>query len=172
MNNVKLKETPQTKSLKFSINGLIDEYKRAYNLLNDQMQAVINHDIESLNRLIEKQVAAYEKLQQSEQEFKHELQSFHTGSKESQEHTLSLVLDDLDQPSHMLNTLRNQLHAQVEKTEKMRGQLMELLQFAQQQNTEIFKAICTVAADNTEGYNAKGKKQSPQTNGMAINQQA
>lgn len=172
MNNIKLKETQGIENLKLSINGLIEEYKQAYTLLNDQMQAVINHDISSLNGLVEKQVATYETLKESENKFKRELQTYQLSSNGGQKPSLGLILENLNRPSKTLNTLRNQLHAQVEKTEKMRTQLVELLQFAQQQNAEIFKALCTVGSENTEGYNVDGKKQQQQASGMAINQKA
>lgn len=54
----------------------------------------------------------------------------------------------------------------------MRSQLMDLLQFAQQHNAEIFKALCTVGQEYTDAYDGEGQKQQRQVNGMAVNQKA
>jgi ABC-type transporter Mla subunit MlaD len=157
--------------LKTSINRLIDEYEQNHALLNDQIQAVINHDILSLNRLIEKQVEAYETLKGSEKKFREQLKAFQYRSDSSSSRSLQGVLKAIGKPSQTLNDLRNRLHMQVEKTEKLRAQLIDLLEFAQQQNDEIFKAIRKIEGEKAEGYDAEGKKQH-QLGSLAINQKA
>src|SRR5699024_9955846 len=171
MDSLNAKQEQEIDNLKFSINGLIEDYKRAYTLLNEQMQAVINHDIESLNKLIEKQVSTYETLKESENEFKEDVQKYTFSSQKGQEQSLGLILNNLDRPSKQLNALRDQLRTQVEKPETMRSKLMNLLQFAQQQNAEMFKTLWTEGNEDAAVYNNEGKKQR-QAHGITINQKA
>lgn len=162
---------PPLKSLKGSINRLINEYEQSHALLNGQIQAVINQDISSLNQLIEKQVEAYETLKNSEEEFKEQLQDFQRQSDESDQKSLGDILKDLEKPSQTLDTLRDRLHTQVEKTEELRNQLIDLLEFAQEQNNEIFKAIYEIDGEKTEGYDEDGDKQY-KLSSFAINEKA
>lgn len=155
--------------LKSSIHKLINEYEQSHALLNDQIQAVVNHDILSLNRLIEKQIVIYETLKNSENKFKKQLQAFQRSTDPSSSKTLQEILDDIEEPSQTLNTLRNRLHTQVEKTEKLRTQLVDLLDFAQQQNNDIFEAICEIDGAKTDGYDEGGDEKQYQFNSIAIN---
>jgi hypothetical protein len=164
-------ERPPLDSLKTGINRLINDYGQSHVLLNSQIQAVINQDISSLNRLIEKQVEAYETLKKSEKKFKEQLQGFQRHSDSSGQKSLREVLKDIGKPSKTLNTLRDRLHMQVEKTESLRAQLIDLLEFAQKQNNEIFKAIYEIDGEKTEGYDEAGKKQY-QLGSLAINEKA
>ncbi|HYW34260.1 MAG TPA: hypothetical protein VE868_02530 [Balneolaceae bacterium] len=156
--------------LKKIINQLIDEYEENCSLLNDQIQAVINHDITSLNELIERQVRVYETLKSSEEIFKKHLKEVRQRHDLSSQ-SLQEMLNDLEEPTQTLNAMRDRLHAQVRKTEGLRNQLMDLLNFAKRQNAEIFKAICEAGSDKMGGYNADGEKQR-QSNSYAINQKA
>ena len=172
MEQTKAQEPSNIQKLKGGINELIAEYRQAHALLNEQMQAVINNDVLSLNELLEEQVAIYETLKESETKLKRQLQALYRHSGTDQTISLGGVIEGLEGPAQTLNNLRGKLHKSVEKTEKLRLQLMNLLQFAQQQNAEIFKAICKAAEDNSEAYDETGKKQAQRRNGIAINQQA
>ncbi len=158
--------------LKDSMNGLIGEYEDAHSLLNNQMQAVIQSDISSLNKLIEKQTVAYESLKKSEIDFKEQLEVLHHPDPKTTKITLPRVLEQLQEPTETLNVLREQLNTQVRKTEKLRSQLIDLLSFARQQNAEVFKAICDLASDSSDGYDAEGQKKQQSRNGLAVNQKA
>lgn len=158
--------------LKDSMNSLIGEYKKAHSLLNDQMQAVIQNDISSLNKLIEKQTVAYETLKKSEMDFKEQLEVLDHPDPKTTKITLPRVLEQLQGPTETLNILRERLNTQVRKTEKLRSQLIDLLCFARQQNAEVFKAICDFASDGSDGYDAEGKKMQQSRNGLAVNQKA
>lgn len=172
-NSLKMKQHDlNVDKLQASIETLISEYRQAQTLLNEQMQAVIKHDILSLNDLVESQVEVYETLTQAELTFKSHLQSFHRSHCRDEKLSLQNVVAHLDGPTEKLDTLREELHTLVEKTERLRKQLIDLLDFAQQQNAGVFEAICTVASNESDAYDAKGKKKMKQTPGLAINQQA
>jgi hypothetical protein len=158
--------------LKKSIHGLIGEYEDAHSLLNEQMQAVIQNDISSLNTLIEKQTVAYESLKKSEMDFKEQLQVLHHPDPKTTKISLPRVIKQLQKPSETLNVLRDRLNTQVRKTEKLRTQLIDLLSFAQDQNADVFKAICDLASDNSNAYDAEGQKMQQSRNGLAVNQKA
>lgn len=160
-----------TEHLKDSLNNLIDDYEQSHELLNHQIQAVINHDILSLNQLIEKQVDVYETLKESEKKFKEQLYSFQQRSGSSDQKSLQKILEKIEEPTQTLNKLRSRLHTQVEKTEQLRVQLVDLLEFAQQQNSELFREICNAGGLKMEGYDADGEKQQ-QKGGLAVNQKA
>ena len=158
--------------LQTSIKELISEYRQACTMLQKQRQAVIKQDIISLNDLVEKQVEVYENLTQAERTFKTRLEAFRHSCNNDERLSLQNVLAHLDSPTEILNTLRDELHALVEKTERLRRQLIDLLSFAQQQNADLFEAICTFASNKSDAYDAKGRKRSKKAPGLAINQQA
>ncbi|MGD8747614.1 MAG: flagellar export chaperone FlgN [Balneolaceae bacterium] len=159
--------------LKSSLADLISEYQKASDLINDQMQAVIYSDLVWLDSLVEEQLAKYESLQGLEEKFKEQLEGiFQDFCPEENQHSLTLLMEKLEQPSKELNRLRNELHEQVEKTQKLREQLMDLLHFAREHNVKTFEEICQLGDNAAESYSADGKMNKRTFGSVAINQKA
>lgn len=168
---VKPTDAAQFRELRTSLKNLIAEYRDACNLIQDQINAVIRNDLGWLDSLIEQQLEKYELLKKLELDFKKKLEhSFRNLRMRNKQCTLSLLVETLDQPSKELNQLREELHQQVEKTQELREQLIDLLQFASDHNTEIFEKIFRFEGNkNSESYSADGQKRDQSTNSVAIN---
>lgn len=167
------KRSNQFKDLKSSLGNLISEYREARNLMNDQIQAVIYSDLTWLDKLVEQQLSKYELLGKMEEDFKKDLEAiFRDYCPEHNQYSLTLLMENLREPSAELNELRNELHEQVEKTQKLRDQLMDLLQFASKHNVETFEEIFQLSDDSAQAYGANGQKKQRSVNSVAINQRA
>lgn len=160
------------KELKMTLERLIEGYREATGLINDQMQAVIYSDLVLLNELIPQQVSRYEELQGLERKFKDQLARLFEASRPAGRHTLTGLMESLEQPSGELDRLRGELAEQVEKSRNLRTQLMELLQFARQHNVDRFRLITDLGEDQAGTYDASGKQRNSSTGGVAVNQKA
>lgn len=160
------------KGLKTTLERLIEGYREATGLINDQMQAVIYSDLVLLNELIPRQVSRYEELQDLEQQFKQQLAHIFEESSPAGRHTLTGLMESLEKPTGELDRLRAELTEQVEKSRNLRIQLMELLQFARQHNADRFRLITDLGEDQAGTYDASGKRNKSSTGGVAVNQKA
>lgn len=164
-------DSKQLFELRARLKNLISEYSDARNLIQDQINAVIRSDLAQLDSLLEQQLEKYELLEKLELDFKNELEDVFSNLRmRNKQCSLSLLVETLDQPSKELNELREELHQQVEKTQELRKQLLDLLQFASDHNMEIFEKIFRFEEDkNSESYSADGQKRKQSTNSVAIN---
>ena len=163
----------QFTGLKSSLTNLIDNYREARDLMNDQIQAVIYNDLALLDTLAEQQLSKYELLEKMEKDFKHRLEGISNEfCPEENQYSLSLLIRNLQKPSQELNRLRNELHEQVEKTQELREQLIDLLQFASKHNVEAFEEIFQLGNDRSASYGADGQKKQGSVGSVAINQKA
>lgn len=144
--------------LKERINGLINEYIDASRLLNEQMQVVIQNDMSSLNKLIEKQTVIYETLKELELDFNERLHVLHHPDPKTTNISLPRVLNQLQGPAETLNVLRGRLHTQLRETEKLRTQLIDLLYLTRRQNTEVGKTIGNLGSDTSDATDGPGQK--------------
>lgn len=166
-------DSKQFRNLQCSLKTLISEYEDARKLIRDQINAVICSDLAWMDSLIEQQLEKYELLEKMEQDFKQELQRiFKNFRSRNKQYSLTLLLETLDEPSQELNRLREELHQQVEKTQQLREQLIDLLQFASDHNTEIFEEIFRHEDENSESYGADGQTKKQVSNSIAINHKA
>jgi hypothetical protein len=162
----------QFNELKSSLTGLITEYQQARDLVNDQIQAVIYSDLVWLDSLVEQQLEKYELLGTLEEDFKDKLEGiFRDYCPEENQYSLTILLERLEKPSRELNKLRVELHDQVDKTQELREQLMDLLQFASKHNVDTFERIFQLG-NNSESYGADGQMKNGSVSSVAINQKA
>lgn len=163
----------QFAELKSSMTGLITEYQQARDLINDQIQAVIYSDLVWLDKLVEQQLSKYESLGTMEEDFKKKLEGvFRDYCPDENQYSLTVLLERLEKPSRELNKLRVELNEQVEKTQKLREQLMDILQFASKHNVDTFEQIFQLGSENAESYGADGQKKKGSVGSVAINQKA
>lgn len=163
----------QFQELKLSLSTLITEYREARDLMSDQLQAVMYNDLVRLDSLVQDQLSKYEKLEKLETEFKNKLENiFRKYCPEESRHTLTALMEKLEEPSEELNMLRTELREQIEKTQDLRDQLMDLLRFASNYNIRTFEEIFEIQETGSESYSADGQKNSNTFGSVAINQRA
>jgi hypothetical protein len=161
------------KSLGDSLAKLHNEYNEARNLLDDQMQAVIYNDLIWLNSLIDNQVTKYEEIQKTEELFRKTLiELFQYYYPEATHPSLTKLLDAIEEPTEDLDKLRRELYDQIEKTEKLRLSLMDLLDFARNHNTETITALSQIAQQIYQNYNAEGNMNAAEMSSLGLNQKA
>lgn len=168
-----LRNRNKINQLSMNMENLIEEYEEAHQLLNDQIEAVIYNDLNRLNKLIEKQLKKYENLEGLETDFKRKIESiFENFFPGETTHTITQMLKKLDQPSEKLEILRDRLLKQVMLTQKMRHQLVDLLEFAREHNKETLLSIYKLGQKDSERYNNKGKRKSADLTSVSINKKA
>ena len=161
------------KSLGDSLAKLHNEYNEARNLLDDQMQAVIYNDLIWLDSLIDNQVTKYEEIQKTEELFRKTLiELFQYYYPEATHPSLTKLLDAIEEPTEDLDKLRRELYDQIEKTEKLRLSLMDLLDFARNHNTETITALSQIAQQIYQNYNAEGNMNAAEMSSLGLNQKA
>lgn len=168
------KDTEYTE-LKENMATLVEEYREATSLINDQMQAVIYSDLALLNDLLPRQLEKFEELQELENAFRNRLDRlFDRHYPEESRRSVTRLMDHLEEPSAELNRLRERLSEQVSKGEQLRKQLMDLLEFARDHNAETFEMITSLATEQGEGevYDASGKRKKQSPGSVAVNHKA
>ncbi len=159
------------KKLGDSLEKLHTEYTEARNLLDDQMQAVIYNDLIWLNTLIDNQVTKFEEIKKTEEIFRKDLiELFQYYYPDVSNPSLKKLLDAIEEPTEELDSLRKELYEQIEKTERLRLNLMDLLDFARRHNTETITALSQLARQVYKNYSADGKMNSSELNSLGLNQ--
>lgn len=168
-----LRSRNKINQLSMNMEHLIEEYEEAHQLLSDQIEAVIYNDLTRLNKLIEQQLTKYDNLEGLENDFKQKIESiFDDLFPGETTHTITHMLKKLDQPADKLEILRERLHKQVMMTQKMRRQLVDLLEFAREHNKETLLSIYNLGQKDSERYTNTGKRKSAELTSVSINKKA
>ena len=149
---------PGTATLAESLKTLCEGYRQTKQLLSEQITAVIGNDLQKLNELIRTQTEAYDDLQQSEEQFRNQLVKLFQKYYPDHEHpSLRKVIEAVEGPAAELDSLRENLYTEIDKTEKIRSALMELLEFASEYNRDTIAALSNLAGEKSESYKPDGK---------------
>lgn len=154
-----------------SLSNLHEGYQETKNLLDEQMRAVIYNDVNQLNKLIDRQMAKYEELKEMEAQFKDQLivlfQNYYPNASHP---SLTRLLDVIEGSTEDIDRLRIDLYDQIHKTEQLRTQLMNLLEFASDYNSQSITELSRVARQSYKNYKGNGQIREGQTPSLGINQ--
>ncbi|MEX2347349.1 MAG: flagellar export chaperone FlgN [Balneolaceae bacterium] len=157
--------------LSSSLQELCSGYKKIQLLLNDQMQAVIRNDIDLLNSLIDQQTEKYDGLQQTEEVFKERLVDvFNDYHPDTEQPSLTRLMDVFEGPTRELEQLRKNFVEQIENTEQVRRQLVDLLTFAAEQNSRSITILSQLRNPSSENYSSSGEIAAGETQSLGLNQ--
>ncbi len=154
-----------------SLSNLHQGYQETKKLLDEQMQAVIYNDIHQLNALIDRQMAKYEELKEMETLFKNQLivlfQNYYPNASHP---SLTRLLEVIEGSTEDIDRLRIDLYDQIHKTEQLRSQLMSLLEFASEHNSQSITELSRVARQSYKNYKGNGQIREGQTPSLGLNQ--
>jgi hypothetical protein len=145
--------------LKNSLRRLIDAFGEIRDLLEQQTQAVINHELEQVNTLAEQQLETNAKVEEQEKMFKNELQLSINEVNKGDTVSLSALLMSMNEGElhSELKKLREQLVNQITSAQEKQQQLNELLTFAQQNVNETLKSIYMLGSKQSVHYDRAGQ---------------
>ena len=145
--------------LEQSIENLINVYHEADELLQNQINAVIQNDFDTLNELISKQIDHYNFLSNLESKFRVRLK--HTANEvevegEGEELKLAGLLRYLPANDGKLATMRETLIREVNHVRSLSLQLINLIRFAQDFNVKTLRSMAVSAGQQNVHYDGKG----------------
>lgn len=161
---------PGTGTLAESLKSLCEGYRQTKQLLNEQITAVIGNDLQKLNELIRTQTEAYDDLQQNEEQFRAQMvQLFQKYYPDHEHPSLKKVIEAVEGPAAELDDLRENLYSEIDKTEKIRLALVELLEFASEYNRDTIAVLSNIAGGMGESYNPEGKVERGESASIGLN---
>ncbi|WP_158278748.1 flagellar export chaperone FlgN [Rhodohalobacter mucosus] len=161
---------PGTGTLAESLKSLCEGYRQTKQLLNKQITAVIGNDLHKLNELIREQTEAYDDLQNSEEQFRSQLvQLFQKYYPDHEHPSLKKVIDAVEGPAAELDDLRENLYTEIDKTEKIRSALVQLLEFASEYNRDTIATLSNLTGGKAESYNPEGKVERGESASIGLN---
>jgi hypothetical protein len=145
--------------LKNSLRHLIDAFNEIRRLLDEQTNAVIEHQLDKVNELAEQQLEANSKVEEREKMFKSELQLSINEVDEVDTVSLSALLQEMpdNELQEELMGLRNELVEQITGAQDKQQELNELLLFAQQNVNETLKSIYMLGSKQSVHYDRSGQ---------------
>ncbi|MEX0773152.1 MAG: flagellar export chaperone FlgN [Balneolales bacterium] len=162
-----------TKHLVDSLQDLCSDYKETKVLLDEQIRAIINNDLNWLNGLIDQQTQKYQNIRRAEEEFKDHLVNFFQAYYPDITHpSLTKLVEVIEEPTEEIDQLRGELHEQIEKTERIRLQLVDLLTFASDHNSKTISTLSEITNRNFKSYSSNGELSGGGNQSLGINRKA
>lgn len=154
-----------------SLSKLHSGYQETKKLLDEQMTAVISSDVNQLNELIDRQMVKYEELKEMEGDFKKRLivlfQDYYPNASHP---SLTRLLEVIDGSTEDIDRLRIDLYDQIHQTEQLRTQLMKLLEFATEYNSNSITELSHAARQSYQNYKGNGQIKEGQSPSLGLNQ--
>ncbi len=154
------------------LSRLNDSYRQTSILLKDQIDAVVRKQLESLLDAMEELITHQETTNQLEQELRATVGQLATSLNISDQLSLGKLLPEVSGDTSKIQRLREQLISNVTEAREHHGQLLQLLQFAQDHTNETLRSIHVLANHHDMRYNQSGKTASTQNKTFAVNQTA
>lgn len=157
--------------LEQSLENLINGYREADDLLQNQINAVIQNDFDTLNELISKQIDHYNLLSDLESKFRTNLQNTAKEvGKDEDDLKLSGLLRYLPSNSNRLSDLREKLIQKVDHVRDLSQQLINLIRYAREFNVSTIRNIAVTAGQQAIHYNDKGKRSEDRISTFSIDE--
>jgi len=140
-------------------------------VMDEQVNAVIASEADKLVRCTEKNVSAQQTFMNAEKAFINSLVTSIPGASRN-DSRVSLELLRESYPDHAEDIVKwkDQISQNIDKLQRKQKQLVELLDFAQQQNKSLMQTLYGVEDAKNVHYSQKGVK-SGMMSGMAVNQE-
>lgn len=156
-----------------SLQQLISTFGEMEQLIRQQLRAVVENNFEEIVAYAENQLELTHLLNQREQQFQRLLgHVFNDLKLEAQTPSLSVLLDQVEQMREEFEPLRQELFKAIKHTQKAQGQLVNLLEFAQQHVSHTLREIYTMSNQHEMHYTNNGHKAQGAGLARLINQTA
>lgn len=162
----------QLNTIEQLLSRLNESYRQTSDLLKEQIDAVVGNQLESLLDAMEDLITHQESSFELEQQLREQVAILAETLKADTSTTLGDLLEQVPGNTHAIKELRKELIANINQARASHGQLMQLLQFAQEHTNEILRSIHVLANHHDLRYNQRGKTASTQNKTFAVNQTA
>ena len=154
------------------LDGLNKSYRQTGELLENQINAVVQNQLESLLDAMEELITHQENTDELEAQLRTQVEALAGELNADTSTSLGRLLPLISADTSQLSNMRSQLITNIEKARSYHQQLMQLLQFAQDHTNETLRSIHVLANHHDLRYNQSGKTASTRNKTFAVNQTA
>ncbi len=162
----------QLNTIEQLLSRLSESYQQTSDLLKEQIDAVVGNELESLLDAMEDLITHQETSYELEHQLREQVALLAQAVKADASTSLGDLLEQVPGNTGSIKNLRKELIANINQARTSHGQLMQLLQFAQEHTNEILRSIHVLANHHDLRYNQLGKTASTQNKTFAVNQTA
>ena len=152
--------------LKKTVKNLISLFDETITITRRQNKAVMNHNLEKINKLAEDQIELNSKMRETEEEFHSELKKAfkETGILSDNNISLTVLITQAgDEEGSDFFQLRDELVSKVHTAKEEQKRVNELLLFAQENVNDTLRAVYAMGKQQSLHYNKSGEKSQSQT---------
>lgn len=159
-------------SLSEQVHNLNTTFEQLFKTIDEQIDAIIMQDVQRIEALTEQHAAQHSTFRKQEKMFIDELRlCIPEALRETTPLTLSALKKIYPQYADFLEQWQDSLGRNIKWLQRHQGQLVQLLEFAQRQNSTMMRAMYTIENEKSVHYSNTGQK-ATFSSGVAINQEA
>ncbi|KPP96498.1 MAG: flagella secretion chaperone FlgN [Bacteroidetes bacterium HLUCCA01] len=154
------------------VHALNTTFDQLFKTIDEQIDAIIMQDVVRIESLTEKHAALHGSFRSREKAFVDELQRcIPADQRESVPLSLTGLKSLYPQYTMFLEEWQDALARNIKWLQRHQGQLVQLLEFAQRQNSAMMRAMYTLETEKSAHYSHTGQK-ATFSSGIAVNQEA
>ncbi|MDG5766720.1 flagellar export chaperone FlgN [Balneolales bacterium ANBcel1] len=139
-------------------------------VMTEQLKAVVTSDAERVMQLTERNAEVQLDFQEAEQAFINEMQNLaFRPAKDEGPVTLERLKQMYPGYGGFIDDWKKQITANLDKLQKQQEQLVQLIEFAQQQNSDLMRSVYHARNGKNVHYHHNGRTSDVQS-GIAVNQ--
>lgn len=166
-----INQTPLN-ALSEQVHNINTTFEQLFKTIDEQIDAIIMQDVQRIESLTEQHSMLHSTFRKQEKTFIDELQRCIPDDKRGETPlTLSALKGLFPQYTAFLEEWQEQLARNIKWLQRHQGQLVQLLEFAQRQNSTMMRAMYTIENEKSVHYSNTGQK-ATFSSGVAINQEA
>ncbi len=157
-------------SLSVKVRLLDQKCQELSHIMQEQLKAVVASDAERVMELTEKNASVQQQFHHAEQSFMEEMQSLELPKSADGRHvTLEKLKNSYPGYAGFISDWQDLITGNVETLQEQQYQLIQLLEFAQKQNSDLMRSVMSKRSGKNQHYHQNGKT-SDTDSGIAVNQ--
>ncbi|MCC5926834.1 MAG: hypothetical protein JJU41_09780 [Bacteroidetes bacterium] len=159
-------------ALSEQVHNLNTTFELLFKTIDEQIDAIIMQDVNRIELLTEQHAAQHSTFRKQEKSFIEELRNcIPEERRDATPLTLTALKSIYPQYQDFLESWQDSLGRNIKWLQRHQGQLVQLLEFAQRQNSTMMRAMYTIENEKSVHYSNTGQK-ATFSSGVAINQEA
>ncbi len=157
-------------SLSAKVRNIDKASRELSTVMSEQLDAVVASDATMVLQLTEKNASAQQYFHKAEQELIAELHTLTTGADDNEERiTLESLKTRFPEYTAYITEWQNLITGNVKRLQQQQDHLVQLLEFAQEQNGLLMRSVYNLQNGKNMHYRPNGETSSVQS-GIAVNQ--
>jgi gas vesicle protein len=153
------------------IDELNGTFKALYQAIDDQIDAIVRQDAQRIEDLTDRHAELHSRFRKQEKNFLDELKRCTPqGLADENGYSLSLLKEVFPDVAGQLTDWQDDMSRNIKWLQRHQQQLVQLLEFAQRQNSTLMRSMYTIENAKSVHYSHTGAKNAF-TPGMSVNQE-